>query len=49
MVTAQYDCNPDHPDELGFKEGQKLVVTRKLNKDWWVSEQTSSQLSCGVD
>ena len=20
-----------------FKEGDKLVVTRKLNRDWWVS------------
>ena len=38
VVTAQYDCEPDHPDELEFKEGDKLVVTRKLSKDWWVSE-----------
>lgn len=37
IVTALYDCDPDHPDELGFKEGEKLVVTRKMSKDWWVS------------
>lgn len=37
VVVAQYDCNPDHRDELGFSEGENLVVTKKLNKDWWVS------------
>lgn len=37
VVEALYDCDPDHVDELGFKEGDKIVVTKKLNKDWWVS------------
>ena len=37
VVEAMYDCDPDHEDELGFKEGDKIVVTKKLNKDWWVS------------
>ena len=37
VVEALYDCDPDHQDELGFKEGDKIVVTKKLNKDWWVS------------
>lgn len=34
-VTALYDCDPDQPDELGFKEGETIVVTKKLSKDWW--------------
>ena len=38
VVEAQYDCDPDHPDELGFKEGEKIVVTKKMSKDWWVSD-----------
>ena len=37
VVVAQYDCDPDHPDELGFMEGDKLVVVKRLNQDWWVS------------
>lgn len=37
VVKALYDCDPDQPDELGFKEGEKIVVTKKINKDWWVS------------
>lgn len=37
MVTAQFDCDPDQLDELGFKEGDKIVVIKKLSKDWWVS------------
>lgn len=37
VVIAQYDCDPDHPDELGFMEGDKLVVVKRLNQDWWVS------------
>lgn len=40
-MEAQFDCDPDHPDELGFKEGEKIVVTKKLNKDWWVSAWSS--------
>ncbi len=39
-MVALFDCEPDHKDELGFKEGEKIVVTKKLNKDWWVSEMT---------
>lgn len=35
LVKALYDCNPDRNDELGFKEGDKLVITAKLNDDWW--------------
>ena len=35
VVVAQYDCDPDHPDELGFMEGDKLVVVKRLNQDWW--------------
>ncbi len=42
MVTALYDCDPDQRDELGFKEGEKIVVTKKLSKDWWVSGENSS-------
>jgi 3-hydroxymyristoyl/3-hydroxydecanoyl-(acyl carrier protein) dehydratase len=37
-VTALYDCEPDQSDELGFKEGDRIVVTKKLSRDWWVSE-----------
>ena len=37
VVVALYDCDPDHKDELGFREGDRIVVTKKLNKDWWVS------------
>ena len=37
VVVAQFDCDPDHPDELGFMEGDKLVVVKRLNQDWWVS------------
>ena len=39
VVEALYDCDPDHEDELGFKEGDKIVVTKKLNRDWWVSNK----------
>lgn len=35
VVIAQYDCDPDHQDELGFREGDRLVVVKKLNQDWW--------------
>ena len=37
LVEALYDCNPDHKDELGFSEGERIMVTKKLNRDWWVS------------
>ena len=37
MVEALYDCDPDQRDELGFKEGQRIVVTAKTSKEWWVS------------
>ena len=36
VVEALYDCVPDHRDELGFREGEKVVITKKLNRDWWV-------------
>ena len=36
IVVAEYDCDPDHRDELGFKEGERIVVTERLNKDWLV-------------
>ena len=39
MVVALYDCQPDRKDELGFKEGERIVVTRKINNDWWVSSK----------
>ena len=45
VVEALYDCDPDHKDELGFREGDKIVVTKKLNKDWWVS-QAQSRRNC---
>lgn len=35
LAEALYDCNPDHKDELGFSEGERLIVTKKLNRDWW--------------
>jgi Arf-GAP/SH3 domain/ANK repeat/PH domain-containing protein len=35
VVVALYDCQPDRKDELGFKEGERIVVTRKINNDWW--------------
>ena len=37
VVVALYDCDPDQKDELGFKEGQRIVVTAKTSKEWWVS------------
>ena len=43
VVEALYDCDPDHQDELGFKEGDRIVVTKKLNKDWWVSHDQPTQ------
>ena len=52
MVVALYDCQPDRKDELGFKEGERIVVTRKINHDWWVSskhttlDNTSSRPYC---
>lgn len=36
VVVAHYDCLPDRKDELGFREGERIVVTRKINSDWWV-------------
>ena len=36
VVEAQFDCLPDRKDELGFREGERIVVTKKLNADWWV-------------
>jgi len=44
IVEAEYDCDPDHRDELGFTEGEIIVVTEKLNKDWlrgYVQSDTS--------
>jgi len=41
MVEALYDCEADHPDELGFKEGEHIIVTKMMNKDWWVSGEMS--------
>ena len=38
IVTAIYDCFPDHEDELAFKEGERIVVTKKHTLDWWVSQ-----------
>lgn len=46
MVEALYDCDPDHPDELGFKEGEKIVVTKKMSKDWWVSDSICCSTHC---
>ena len=40
IVEAEYDCDPDHRDELGFKEGERIVVTERLNKDWMVGSPT---------
>lgn len=40
IVEAEYDCDPDHRDELGFKEGERIVVTERLNKDWLVGSPT---------
>lgn len=37
MVETLYDCEADHTDELGFKEGERIVITKKMSKDWWVS------------
>ena len=37
LVEALYDCTPDHRDELEFREGETIVVTKKVSKDWWVS------------
>ena len=36
LVKALYHCHPDRVDELGFSEGDTIVVTAKLNEDWWV-------------
>ncbi len=44
MVEALYDCEADHNDELGFKEGEKIVVTKKMNRDWWVSGGLSHEV-----
>ena len=40
IVEAEYDCDPDHRDELGFKEGERIVVTERLNRDWLVGSPT---------
>ena len=40
LVEAVYDCSPDHRDELEFKEGEMIIVTKKISKDWWVSGVT---------
>ncbi len=40
LVEAVYDCSPDHRDELEFKEGEMIIVTKKVSKDWWVSYLT---------
>ena len=40
LVEAVYDCTPDHRDELEFKEGEMIIVTKKISKDWWVSDVT---------
>ena len=49
LVKALYDCNPDRNDELGFKEGDKLVITAKLNDDWWVSSNENGLMDGWVD
>ena len=36
VVIALFDCEPDRRDELGFREGERIVVVRKINSDWWV-------------
>ena len=41
VVVALYDCDPDQRDELGFKEGQRIIVTAKTSKEWWVSKPSS--------
>ena len=46
IVEGLYDCNPDHKDELEFREGELIVVTKRLNKDWWVSQ--SPRVSCSL-
>ncbi len=40
LVEGVYDCTPDHRDELSFKEGEIIVVTKKVSKDWWVSDNS---------
>lgn len=45
VVEALYDCNPDHRDELGFQDGERLIVTKKLNRDWWVSMQGETKVT----
>ena len=45
IVVAEYDCVPDHRDELGFKEGERIVVTERLNKDWLVGPTTCRKRS----
>ncbi|XP_064381820.1 arf-GAP with SH3 domain, ANK repeat and PH domain-containing protein 1-like isoform X2 [Halichondria panicea] len=35
LVEAVFDCSPDHRDELEFKEGEMIIVTKKVSKDWW--------------
>ncbi len=44
LVRAIYDCRPDRVDELGFGEGDRIIVTAKLNDDWWVSSNFQDTL-----
>lgn len=48
VVVAQFDCLPDRKDELGFNEGERIVVTRKLNSDWWQGYVESEPSRLGV-
>ena len=35
VVVAQYSCNAEASDELSFKAGDKIVVTRQDDIGWW--------------
>jgi hypothetical protein len=35
VVVAQYACVAEHWDELAFKAGDKIVVTKMEDPGWW--------------
>ena len=36
IAIALYDYTPSHSDELDFKEGDQIIITRKTESDWWM-------------
>ena len=47
-VEASFDCEADNPDEISFKEGDKIYVTNRCDDDWWVGYVSTTPSLIGV-